>query len=225
MRNDEIFINISLTQHGKRTLFITLLCVVLLIVCGFFIYRQLNRNDIALNNGTIFINGKEIRLPAQYEQIKDVFGKPNRERIFEKGTNYFWDDTGITCYSSQDRNTVKTISISLEDNQTGEDYRPAKKYPGQLSVDGTIITANSILADIKGKKGGVPLKVSMGMGSIIFPDSLVSINTGFPKTKEVKSVSVHDRKSFEDDLKAGGINFSSLEELLKDDSERWKKIK
>jgi hypothetical protein len=90
--------------------------------------------------------GKQIALPATIAQLKDVLGEP--DRIVEKANRILvWDGRGIYAYCQPDRDEIHDISIAFK--KQGFDFDPQNPFTGTVDVGGTLVSANTTLAELR----------------------------------------------------------------------------
>lgn len=91
--------------------------------------------SIDMNQLGIYVDNTHFPLPCDICLLKSFFGDTRKVKT-KVGMNYYWDNTGIMCYT-RDGKTVHTLAVKVNnsDLSTAEDNKMTL-YKGRLTVNG-----------------------------------------------------------------------------------------
>jgi hypothetical protein len=108
--------------------------------------------EIAIDAGTIVINGKKLTLMFDQKELITLLGKPDREAKLSN-TLLTWDDLGVFAYVKPDTPKTHAFAVALG-RDPSISFWPKKNFSGKLTVDGAELKADSTIAALnKAKKG------------------------------------------------------------------------
>lgn len=91
--------------------------------------------SIDMNQLGIYVDNTHFPLPCDIGALEGAFGGARKVKT-KVGMNYFWDNTGIMCYTRDGKN-VHTLAVKVNKSElsTAEDNKMTL-YKGRLTVNG-----------------------------------------------------------------------------------------
>lgn len=91
--------------------------------------------NIDMNQLGVYVDNVQFTLPCNIKELEAFFGTARKVRT-KVGMNYYWDNTGVMCYT-RDTKTVHTLAVKVNNSElsTAEDKKMTL-YRGILTVNG-----------------------------------------------------------------------------------------
>lgn len=90
---------------------------------------------IDMNQLGVYVDNTHFSLPCRLSDLEAVLGGA-RKAVKKAGVNYYWDNTGIMCYT-RDGKTVHTMAVKVNDSALStDDDKKMTLFKGRLTVNG-----------------------------------------------------------------------------------------
>lgn len=109
---------------------------------------------IEIRNSTVYLNGTQIKLPVEANELEKLIGKA--DRTFEGARKVStWDDLGLIAYQKTDDTAFIEIGVILDVKENFFEFSPRQPFSGSFIIDGAKVTrASSLYSVNRSKKGG-----------------------------------------------------------------------
>lgn len=134
--------------------------------------------QVAISDGVLSVNRQMLRCPFSRQDLNKLIGEPSRH-FDGANTIYTWDELGICAYTEPKKNDIVQVTFSLRKERF--DFSPKINFSGKLTLDNTLVTADSSFKEINESRKGARFKKAVdcipNWWVIEYPSSKIYIET------------------------------------------------
>ncbi len=129
---------------------------------------------------TLVFNDKKVTLDLTRDELKEVFGKPDRITLKH---NIIWtyDELGFMIYINPQ--TLKIMNITINFKIETHDFSPKEKFKGTLIIFGSAVTEYTTSAGLK----SIEMEAIKGNRTSVYSIKTTNYSMYFFKSEKIKS--------------------------------------